>query len=146
MDDVKYKDVDYFVWIDADMIMLDMGAKIEEIGLQYSNAHVIMSRDVIQNRDKKADVPEGLINSGYILVQNSPSARKIMYEWWNNFERNRMSDQSAFLLLYNAMTIDERAKIRILRPDALNSAFPAWMNQHPGNQFLHLAGDILNFS
>lgn len=142
MDNEANADVDYFVWIDADMIVLDMGIKIEEIGSQYPNIDILMSKDVIQNKDveKKTDVPDGLANSGYVLVRHTRWARQVLFQWWSDYERHQMSDQSAFLLMYKSMKSDEQAKIRILPPDALNTMFPAWLNQQPSNQFLHLAG------
>lgn len=145
MDNIANADVQYFVWIDADMIVLDMGIRIEDIGLQYPDADILMSQDVIQNKeDKKADVPKGLANSGYIWVRHTPWARQVLYQWWSDYERHHMSDQSAFLLMYNDMkSSSDRAKLQILRPDALNTMFPAWLNQQPSNQFLHLAGNSI---
>jgi hypothetical protein len=143
MDNSDNTGMEYFVWIDADMIVLDMGVRIEEIGSQYPDADILMSKDVIQNKeDKKADVPEGLANSGLILVRNTPGARQVLFRWWSDYERNHMSDQSAFLLLFNDMNSEERTKLEVLRPDALNTMFPAWLNQQPSNQFLHLAGNV----
>mgnify|MGYP003386216080 FL=1 len=144
MDNIANAEVQYFVWMDADMIVLDMGVKIEEIASQYPDADILMSKDVIQNKDdKKSDIPDGLANSGYILVRHTHWARQVLFQWWSEYDRHHMSDQSAFLLMYNDMKAENRAKLQILRPDALNTRFPAWLNQQPSNQFLHLAGNIL---
>jgi len=133
----------YFVWIDADMIILDMGVKMEEIGKQYPAADILLSHDMILNSptDSSSDIPPGQVNSGLIFVRNTPWAREVLMKWWNDYERSRMSDQSAFLLMFNTMTAQARSKLEILRPDALNTLFPAWLNQQPSNQFLHLAGE-----
>lgn len=143
IDDSDNTGVAYFAWIDADMIVLDMGLKLEEIGAQYPDAHILMSKDVIHDSGGETGaIPDGSANSGFILVRNTPRARQILLHWWSEYPRHEMSDQSAFLLMYNAMTTMERENVGILRPDALNSIFPAWLNQKPGNQFLHLAGKI----
>ena len=143
MDNTANTGVEYFAWIDADMIVLDMGLKLEAVGDQYPEADILMSKDVIRNKEnarKAPDVPDGLANSGFIFVRNTPWARAVLLQWWSAYERTHMSDQSAFLLMFNGMGREERRKLRVLRPDALNSVFPAWLNQQLSNQFLHLAG------
>jgi hypothetical protein len=52
------------------------------------------------------------------------------------------ADQSGFEHLYNSQLSDkEKAKIAIVRPDALNSEAPAMGRQAPHNQVLHLAAE-----
>lgn len=48
-------------------------------------------------------------------------------------------DQHIFTRVWDQVpNVDEH--IKILRPDALNSHLPAWVNQKDSNQILHLAG------
>jgi hypothetical protein len=147
MNNSDYSNSQYFVWIDADMTVLDMGVKMEGIGLQFPDADIIMSSDAIADSPDSNvhDIPPGQVNSGLIFVRNTPLARHILLQWWSGYERSRMSDQSAFILLFNEMPKHERDKLAILRPDALNTLFPAWLNQQSSNQFLHLAGNIMHY-
>lgn len=50
-----------------------------------------------------------------------------------------MMDQLALTQLYRSQLPGVEQHVRLLRPDALNSVFPAWLHQRPGNQVLHLA-------
>ena len=64
------KDSEYFVWLDADAIVLDMGLKIEEVGKQYPQADFICS----------ADIRQGLLNSGFLVMRNTKWLRAFVKE------------------------------------------------------------------
>lgn len=48
------RNVEYIVWVDADLIVLDMGLDIQQVSDQYPDAHILAS----------ADIRLGMINSG----------------------------------------------------------------------------------
>ena len=65
----------YIMWIDSDAIVLDFELNIEEIfEIQYPHAHILMS----------ADIRQGLVNSGIVLLRNSPYTRQFLSLWWGN--------------------------------------------------------------
>ncbi len=150
------KNVEFIVWIDADAIVLDLGFSIESVGEQFPHAHFLAS----------ADIRQGYINSGFLILRNSEWTRRFLQDWWEVSDRREVCDQDAFDAIYTQYVVREqeqrrrRAKlgqtaqtvgepdttrieerVRILRRDALNSDPPATLRQRPHNQVLHLMGE-----
>ena len=93
-----------------------------------------------------------LINSGCVMVRNSPWARAFLADWWNLENRSLFSDQEQFDLLYEQrrraalLRGSERSfteNIAILAPDKINSDPPAMVQQKPHNQVLHLMVSVI---
>lgn len=136
------KDSEFLVWLDADAIVIDLGLKIEEIGAQYPQADFIAS----------ADIRQGYLNSGFLIMRNTAWLRDFVRKWWTVVDRTVKCDQDAFDILYESYQAlhqqgDEgigniREKVAILDRDALNSDPPAMTNQKDYNQVLHLMGEI----
>lgn len=127
--------LDYILWVDADMIFLDMSMRIEQIAAAFPHAHMIVSAEHTGSTT--------LINSGSILVKNSKWARKFLHDWWNFADRKYYSDQEQFDMLYNKYKNKNKydRNIVILRPDGINSDPPAMTLQRSYNQMLHLMGE-----
>lgn len=137
------KDSRYLVWMDADAIVLDLGLKIEKIGEQYPSADFIAS----------ADIRQGYLNSGFLLMRNTPWLREFVRKWWSVVDRTVKCDQDAFDVLYERYLADflagktevgdVRQKVAILDRDALNSDPPAMTHQQDYNQVIHLVSVYL---
>lgn len=139
------KDSEFLVWVDADAIVLDLGMRIEVIAAQYPLSQLIAS----------ADVRQGLINSGFLILRNSAWTRNFLDRWWNTVDRTLLCDQDAFEALYRQIISEERRAtealefegatierlVTILPRDALNSDPPAAIHQKTHNQVLHLMGE-----
>ena len=122
----------YIVWLDADLIIMDMGLRIEEIAREYPEADLIMSRDTAK--------AEFVSNSGFMIVRKSPWSVDFFTKWWTSYDRARCCDQNAFTWLYDKFDQANLTHVKLLRPDTINSNFPAFLNQAPKNPVLHLAG------
>lgn len=122
----------YLVWLDADLILLDMKMKIELIAEAYPSADIIMSKDIAR--------AEFVANSGFIIVRVSLWVQQFLERWWRTYDRRRCCDQNAFTWLYDDLNSEDLQHIALLRADAINSNFPAWKHQEEFNQVLHLAG------
>ena len=120
------------VWLDADLVLIDLDMKIEAILAAHPFADIIMSRDIAR--------AEFVSNSGFIIVRSSPWSTRFLEKWWITFDRRKCCDQNAFTWLYDELTGDDKSRIALLRADAINSDFPAWKRQEEHNQVLHLAG------
>lgn len=120
------------VWLDADLILLDMDMKIEAILAAHAAADIIMSRDIAR--------AEFVSNSGFIIVRSSVWSVYFLEKWWSSFDRRKCCDQNAFTWLYDELADADKNRIAFLRADAINSNFPAWKRQEEHNQVLHLAG------
>ncbi len=154
------KGLDYVVWVDADIVVLDMGLKIEDVVEAHPRAHIFSSAEHAGSST--------LINSGMLIAKNSVFTRTFLRAWWGYGDRSLYSDQEQFDLLYKHCedrwhgvakgTIGSSSKaeslallrdapfdvtenIAILPPDALNSDPPAMTRQRPQNQILHLMGE-----
>lgn len=149
--------MEYLLWVDADMIVLDLGLRLEQVAAEHPNAHILISAEHAGSST--------LINSGAVLVRNTEWSRKFLSEWWSFADRKLYSDQEQFDMLYKAHkeTFDLDNKIHILPPDALNTVLrilqyllvlfslpshfwriqdpPAMTMQKPHNQVLHLMGE-----
>ncbi len=155
--------VEYFVWLDSDLIMLDMAFDLEtQIIQSHPQADIIMSRD---------PRPEnGVVNTGAIIVRNSAFSRAFLARWWHQFDRKAGMDQHSFDKVWSRAQVDahtpggcpideggEReggclycldclnddeysSHFAFLPPNAINSAFPAWRFQTDSDPVLHLAG------
>lgn len=126
------RDLQYVVWLDSDLIILDMGMLLEEIASNFSEYDMIFSSD--------PRLENGVVNSGMFFVKNTEWSRKFLNDWWQTYDRNTGMDQHVFTKLYDQNKPEMSKHIAILRSDAINTNFPSWENQQPHNQVLHLAG------
>ena len=124
------RDLAYVMWIDADVIFLDFSLRLEKVAAQYPLADIILSAENAGSTT--------LVNSGTILVKNSPWARMFLNRWWSFADRRLFSDQEQFDMLYKEAEREYNlaAKIAILAPDALNSDPPSMTQQRPQNQMV----------
>lgn len=127
------RDLDYIMWIDADLVILDMGLRLEKVAAAYPKAHVIISAEHAGSST--------LVNSGSVFIRNTKWARQFLNDWWTFTKRKFFSDQEQFDMLYESKKEEYKDKIVILPPDALNSDPPAMTRQKPYNQVLHLMGE-----
>ena len=152
------RDSEFVAWIDADAVLLDFGMRLETIANdQFPGAHFLAS----------ADIRQGYINSGFLLVRNSAWLRSFLQRWWDAADRATVCDQDAFDIVYTAYSREEKEReekkrardrdekgvsdataaatlaelIRMLPRDALNTDPPASLRQKPENQVLHLMGE-----
>jgi hypothetical protein len=126
------RDVEYIIWVDADLIFLDFGMKIDLIAHSYDWADILLSRD--------PKIDNGIMNSGCIVAKNNPWTIQFLMDWWVAFDRNEVMDQLVFDYLWYSRHGELSQHIALLAPDVINTNFPAWANQKPWNQVLHLAG------
>eukprot|EP00605_Chrysophyceae_sp_TOSAG23-4_P002257 GSChrysophyteH1.ASY1.ANO1.2501.1 assembled CDS len=144
----------YIAWIDADAIVLDLGLRLELVlEQQYPQADFVAS----------ADIRQGYVNSGFLLLRNTPWIRQFLQEWWTIADRGALCDQDAFDLVYSTYARRDsqhqrgagsgsgseqqslQQKVVILPRDALNTDPPATLKLLPHNQILHLMGESTAF-
>lgn len=131
------RNLDYIMWVDADLIFLDLGLRLEQVAADNPKADVIISAEHAGSST--------LVNSGTVMVRNTRWARKFLSDWWNYGARKLYSDQEQFDLLYESRRNEMIQHIAILPPDALNSDPPAMTKQKPHNQVLHLMGEHTHY-
>ena len=51
----------------TDLVLLDLGMRVEQIASEHPEAHVIMSADV-----------SALVNSGFLILRNTPFVHKLL--------------------------------------------------------------------
>ena len=102
---------EYVVWVDADLIVLDFGLKLEVVGSFYPEANIIISKDM-----KSATY---ISNSGFMIVRNSNWSKDFLDQWWNSYDRKKCCDQNVLTWLYDKMSSDEKKNIVIIRSYSL---------------------------
>jgi hypothetical protein len=128
--------LDYVMWLDADLVFLDMYMDLEALVSQYSHAHFIASSEFIGGST--------MINSGACIVKNSEWGRDFLSRWWTFSNRSYYSDQEQFDMMvhsYGQEYID--SNVVILPPNIINSDPPAMEKQRPSDQVLHLMGESI---
>ncbi len=88
------RDLQYLMWVDADLIVLDMGLRLERVAADHPEADILISAE---NAGSST-----LVNSGSILVKNTLFARRFLHKWWTHADRRLYSDQEQFDMLYKA--------------------------------------------
>ena len=145
---------------DADALILDYGLDLLSLGRRHPQADLLAS----------ADIRMGLINTGVLLLRNTPWMRRFLHHWWygphsmpgsvdddssissasssSSASWRNVCDQDAFDRLYahytNTWTPESPCmsdKVKVLPMDALNSHPPAMVHQRPDSAVLHLMGE-----
>jgi hypothetical protein len=117
---------------EVDIAILDLNLRIEKIAAEYPQAHILASADV-----------SAVMNSGFLIFKNSPWALKFIHQWWEarRLGKGTVTDQMGFEYVYDKLPTEEKKRIALLAPDALNSDAPPMSRQLPHNQVLHLAAE-----
>lgn len=157
--------MDYVMWMDADLIMLDLNYQLEEIVRRHPDARFMASAGTppppsflpaapvpVAYADRFLTEHAGsstLINSGAVLVANHPMAVDLLSAWWGDADHRKLySDQESFDMLLQDVRA-ERVQtahlhpesldgVVVLRVDELNSDPPAMTQQRPEHRVLHL--------
>lgn len=128
--------LDYLMWLDADLVFLDMYMDLQALVTQYSKAHFIASSEFIGGST--------MINSGSCIVKNSKWGRDFLSRWWSFTNRSFYSDQEQFDMMVHSYGLENIDKnVVILPPNIVNSDPPAMEKQLPTDQILHLMGKYL---
>ena len=119
-------------FVEIDIVLLDFSMRIEKIAAEYPKAHMIVSADV-----------SAPVNSGFIIFRNTPWSLRFIEDWLAVRDKAPLSftDQMGFDYMFRQLSAEEKLKLAILRPDALNSDAPPMGRQLPHNQVLHLAAE-----
>lgn len=124
----------YIMWLDADLIVVNVDFNVQGLFAQYPDAHVLMSKD-------KVDAPF-VGNSGCIIVKVTEWSREFLKLWWSAYDRRRCCDQNALTWLYDRRFPDDiQSKLIFLDSLELNTEFPAYLGPpYRYKNMLHLAG------
>ena len=132
MDEEAVEEGSFVVWMDADLIYLDLDWKLEDIVARHPGYDLIISRD---------SAPEsGLVNTGLMIFRVSKWSRDFLDMWWESHDRALHSEQGVFSLLSRNFSEESVRRMAILEPSILNSVFDAWEHQEDHHSILHLAG------
>lgn len=124
----------YIMWLDADLIVVNVDFSVQSLFAEYPDAHILMSKD-------KVDAPF-VGNSGCIIVKVSEWSREFLKLWWSAYDRRRCCDQNALTWLYDRHFPDDiQSKLIFLDSLELNTEFPAYLGPpYRYKNMLHLAG------
>ena len=141
-EDEQFSKIELILWIDADALVIDFSDfDVQKLAADAPHADILAS----------ADIRQGYINTGVLLIRNNAWSRWFLNEWWSKYDRTVFCDQDAFDLLYtkyiNADEVDtlsreeKLSKVKIFPPSVLNSDPPAMKFQSDSDPILHLMGE-----
>lgn len=131
---LKYlEQYDYIVWIDADILIMNMDIKIETFINRYPEY------DQITGSDWKMQ------NTGVWIIKNTMFSKLFLKEVWDNVydeksdpkERYMNWEQGSVINLMDRNFMNCKDKIKVTYPEEMNSY---WFNYFPGHFVLHFAG------
>ena len=131
---LKYlADFDYIVWIDADILIMNMEIKIETFIKRYPGY------DQITGSDWKMQ------NTGVWIIKNTEFSKRFLENVWSNVydeksdprERYMNWEQGSVIHLMDNNVLNCKEKIKVTYPEEMNSY---WFNYFPGHFVLHFAG------
>lgn len=132
----------YFVWLDADLIILDFDFDIVNDVIFHDTR--TRQADLIISAEYHAET--GVANTGCFVMRNTAWSREFIAKWWNNDDQLRASahDQIFFDRLYKKLLIESAAAVHdhivILPTRFLNSMPPAILAMEISDRVLHLMG------
>lgn len=123
--------VDYLLWVDNDLVIVDIGMRVEAIFSSYKKASMILSEGM---HNKK-------IATDFVMLRNNPRTVELLEDWLRVGRGVEMSfvDSESFYKLTEGESEEYEVLVKVLPPDALNTFFPAAKNFKPHNQVLNLA-------
>lgn len=131
---LKYvNDYDYLVWIDADILIMNMEIKLEKFIKQHEKF------DQICGTDWRME------NTGVWFIKNSDFNRIFLKAVWENVydeeedpnERYMNWEQGSFINLLDRNFMNCKNRIKVTEPHVMNSY---WFNYYPSHFVLHFAG------
>lgn len=134
LNDPAESDVDYWIWLDSDLVFVNFTFNISNLIKQYENFEIILSREI--------NPANGVANTGSIIVKNSEWSQKFFQSWWYDFDHVSAMDQHSFEELHSKFAnIPPVNRILLLPETAINSEFPGLWKHRDDLPILHLAGE-----
>ena len=124
---------DYIVWIDADILIMNLNITIESIIEKYQNFDIICGSDW------------RMINTGFMIMTNSTFCKDFLASVQTNVydphedknERYLNWEQGSFINLHDRNYMNCVSHIKVTQPDEMNSY---WYNFFPNHFVIHFAG------
>lgn len=148
---------EWVLWLDADLAVIEPTLDLEALVDLAPNVDIFVCSD-----PEPAEI-FSLVNTGALLVRNTPWTRDFLRRWWGDAASRKASwDQHAFTRLYlgqdMAVASDSdlagsdgtqdwsavavQSHIHILPADALNTRRPATLHHHKDCPVLHMVGAL----
>lgn len=122
----------YFVWLDSDLAIVDLGLSLEGIVMKHPHADLIISRETRPEN--------GFANTGCFIIKHTQFSINLLSAWWSAFSRETGMDQHALHRLWIDDTLSITSHTALLQPNSINSQTPLHSHHTDSCPVLHLAG------
>ncbi|RYY86841.1 hypothetical protein EON63_05080 [archaeon] len=129
---ITYPSAKYLMWIDVDMIFLNLTYTIPPL------LHPTPQGDMWVSAEMHGG--SGVANTGGFVLKVSEYASLLLAAWWAS-DHAAGHDQTLFDLLYRRLLPDIQQHVVILPVTALNSPSPSYLHHHVSYPLLHLMGE-----
>jgi len=123
---------DFVFWIDADGFI-----EKPELDITHFINEYLKDKDILCARDWN-----NTLNTGIMVIRNSPFVHALLYEVWNNTEKYNIDfhEQASMGQIYDANRLNSKTKIEIIPFEDQHILYCFWANYYPDRQFfVHIA-------
>jgi hypothetical protein len=123
---------DYVFWIDADGHVLK-----PELSIKYFIENYLNEKDLLCAKDWN-----NTLNTGVMVIKNTPFIHSLLYEVWNNKEEFDKSfhEQASMSEIYISNRLNSQKHIEIIPWERQYILYNFWPNYFPDKQFfIHIA-------
>lgn len=128
---------DFVFWIDADGFILK-----PELDINHFINSYLKGKDILCAKDWN-----NTLNTGLMVIRNTPFVHALLYEVWNNTEEyaRDFHEQASMGQIYDANRLNSRSKIEIIPFEQQHILYCFWPNYYPDRQFfIHIARCAFN--
>lgn len=131
------KDYEYVLYMEADVIPLDMKYRLEELAVRYKKSNMIFVAGGVISGTK--------VGTDWILVRNNVWTMDVLDDWWNYRDRATMSDADVFEEYYKMHEDEISDYITIMSVNTLKNDYPAMLKLWKNNYFLQFPLEVSQY-
>jgi hypothetical protein len=131
------KNYEYVLYMEADVIPLDMKYRLEELAVRYKKSNMIFVAGGVIAGTK--------VGTDWILVRNNVWTMDVLDDWWNYRDRSTMSDVDVFEEYYKMHEDELSDYVTVMSVNTLKNDYPAMLKLWKNNYFLQFPLEVSQY-